>query len=301
MSSVASPHTASAQNVAPQPELSLYYNNITAARYNPLGLVDFFDASLRLRLFESDSDVAAQNFVGLGIAGGISPAWARIGGIAFIQPLTILQLYARYVFIGYYGSFDLFASFDDADADYSDTTIGNRAEDPATPAYATYGGEFAAGARVQMKVGPIAVRNHFRGIYVSMDMQRNDVVFYDQIQDMLMPNDGWIVVNDFDALFVSDFGFVGGVRWTYSHAIYNDGHYASGMSPVVAENNDIHRLGPLLAYVFHDEPFTRFDKPTVLLLAQWHLVHRWRTGADVHVGVPYLGLGFKFEGDLLGE
>jgi hypothetical protein len=134
-----------------------------------------------------------------------------------------------------------------------------------------------------------------------MTMQRNDVVFYDQIQDMLMPNDGWMLANDLDVLFVSDFGLVFGTRWTYSHSFYNDGHYAGGVTPAVLPNNDIHRLGALVAYIFHDEPFTRFDKPTILLIAQWHLVHRFRTGADVSTGVPYIGLGFKFEGDLLGD
>jgi hypothetical protein len=292
---------ARAQNVMPQPELSIYYDNLTAVRYNPLGLVDFFDASVRLRLFESESDVSARNFVGLGIAGGISPAWARIGAVAYVQPLTILQLYARYVFVGYFGSFDLFASFPSADSEFSDTAIDMRGQDPATSSYATLGGELTTGARVRFKVGPIAARAHVRGIYTSMDIQRGDRVFYDQIYDMLMPNDGWILINDFDALFVSDFGLVAGVRWTYSHGFFTDGHFDGGTPPAALPNNDVHRLGPLVAYIFHDEPFSRFDKPTILLLAQWHLVHRWRTGADVSTGVPYIGLGFKFEGDLLGD
>jgi hypothetical protein len=133
------PQPVEAQSVAPQPEISLYYNNLTAVRYNPLGLVDFFDVSLRLRLFESESDVSAQNFVGLGVSGGISPAWARIGAIAFFQPLTILQLYAKYEIIGYFSSFDLFASFDSADADYSDTTIEARGANPTTANYSTFG------------------------------------------------------------------------------------------------------------------------------------------------------------------
>lgn len=293
---------ADAQELAPQPELSVYYNNITAARFNPLGLVDFFDVTLRLRLFESESDIAKQNFVGLGVAGGFSPAWARVGAIAIVQPLTVLQLYARYLFVGYFSSFNLFSSFDSADTDFSDTSVENRAEDPATPNYATYGAEFAAGARVQLKVGPIAMRNNFRAVFASMNMERaNDVVFYDQIYDMLVPNDGWMVINDLDLLYVSDFGLVVAARWTYSHAFYNDGHFAGGVTPGIVPNNDVHRVGPLIAYIFDDNPGGMIDKPTVLLLAQWHLVHRWRTGADVSTAVPYIGLGFKFEGDLMSD
>ncbi|MBW2461717.1 MAG: hypothetical protein JRH11_08720, partial [Deltaproteobacteria bacterium] len=197
------PGNALAQELAPQPELSVYYNNITAGRFNPLGFVDFFDATARLRLFESDSDALTQNYVGLGVAGGASPAWARVGVLAILQPLTILQFYARYLFVGYFSSFNLFASFDSAEADFSDTAIAERSDSPATPNYATYGAEFTAGARLQLKVGPIAVRDHVRGVHASMNMERGDVTFYDQIYDMLMPNDGWMLMNDLHVLYVS--------------------------------------------------------------------------------------------------
>ena len=39
-------------SVYPQPEISLAYNNLFAARVNPLGLVDYARFSLRLRLYE---------------------------------------------------------------------------------------------------------------------------------------------------------------------------------------------------------------------------------------------------------
>jgi hypothetical protein len=38
----------------------------------------------------------------------------------------------------------------------------------------------------------------------------------------------------------------------------------------------------------------------VILLAQWWLSHRYRTGRDVSQGVPLLGIAFQFNGELWG-
>ena len=41
----------------------------------------------------------------------------------------------------------------------------------------------------------------------------------------------------------------------------------------------------------------RWYNPTAILLVQWWAQHRWRTGEDVHPAMPYIVLGFSFEGD----
>lgn len=295
--------TAFAQ-VDPQPAQSIAYRNITAVRVNPLGLVNFARASYRFRLYESESDVLKQNYVGIGAAGGISPAWGRIGILAEVQPLTILRLYAQYEFIGYYGTFDLFASFPSATSDFSDSTIGTRAEQDATEAYSTTGSLLTLGATLQLKVGPIAVRSLFRAARTNYTLRSGDRVYYDQIFDMLMPDNGWMVVNDLDVLAVLQPGttqLAAGIRWSYSHSFYNDEHFTGPADQAAAPNNDIHRIGPLLAWQIRNNPGARFDRPTLILLAQWHLKHRWRTGADVTQALPYIGLAFSFQGDLLGD
>lgn len=301
--SLAGPAPAAAQ-VTQQPEISLAYDNLTAARVNPLGLVDFATFSLRIRMYESDSPIAAQNYVGFGVTPAISPAWGRAGGLLEVQPLSILRIYAQYEFIGYFGSFNLFSSFPSASADYSDTEIRDRPERSGLEGYATYGGILTLGATLQMKIGPIAARSLFRAVYSSYDVRGGDRVYYDQIYDMLMPIDGWMLVNDLDALTVFDvdsFSFAIGARWTYSHSFYDAGHYAPGEDLSLAPDNDVHRLGPLIAWTLDSDPGSRFDRPTIVLIAQWHLVHRWRTGADVNVGLPYLALAFTFRGDLLAD
>jgi hypothetical protein len=292
--------SASAQ-VDPQPPTQLFYKNLTAVRVNPLGLVDLGEIAFRLRLFESDSDIAKQNFIGAGAVVGISPAWGRVGALVEVQPLTILRLYASYEFMGYFSSFDLMSSYPSANEPFSDSVIRDRVETAGREAYATYGGMLTLGTSVQLKVGPIAARFFFRAMHQSFDLRDGDVVFYDQLQDLLVPNDGWTIHTDTDLLWVSDFGLVVGARWTYSLPIYDaTRHFAPGETST-SPPNDLHRVGPLIAYRFADHHGARFDQPTVLLLAQWHLVHRWRTGQDVTTALPYIGLGFQFQGDLLSD
>ena len=43
----------------------------------------------------------------------------------------------------------------------------------------------------------------------------------------------------------------------------------------------------------------RFNRPTLILIVNWYVSHRWRTGQDVNQGFPYLVLGFAFTSDLI--
>ena len=57
--------------------------------------------------------------------------------------------------------------------------------------------------------------------------------------------------------------------------------------------------GKRATVAYFDEPGEAFNKPTILLLVNWYLDHRWRTGADVSQAFPYIVLGFAFSGDLI--
>jgi hypothetical protein len=59
--------TASAQTVRPQPETEIRYQSLTAARVNPLGLVSILDLTGRFRLYQHDSAILTQNYVGIGM------------------------------------------------------------------------------------------------------------------------------------------------------------------------------------------------------------------------------------------
>lgn len=278
-----------------QPEHAVSYRNLTAARINPLGLVDVFRLSYRHRLYEHDSLVLRQNYVGLGLAGGVSPAWYRLGPILEHQPLTVLRLWASYTLVQYFGTFNLLASFPDASADFSDTAVERRADEPGTKNLATSGTELTLGSDFQIKVGPAAVRVFTRAYRADMDLRDGDNTFYDQFYDVLMPNGGWVLTNDTDLLWVSDFGLVAGVRYSYAKPFYEERHRGGPTGP----SNVLHRAGPILAYQLGDTTTGRSPQPTLVLLTQWHFEHRWRTGRDVSRSMPYLGLAFVLRGDLL--
>ncbi|MEM6531302.1 MAG: hypothetical protein AAF654_01695 [Myxococcota bacterium] len=279
------------------PELSVSYENLSATRYNPLGLVDFFYVTGRVRLHDSDSLILRQNYIGAGIAGGLSPAWMRIGGIVEVKPLTIWRLWARYVFVQYFGTFDLLASFPDAESDFSDTAIQDRSDIPETENQGASGTELTLGSDFQLKAGPIALRNFTRGYRADMDLRDGDTTFYDQIYDVLMPDEGWVITNETDLLYLTGSGWIIGGRYTFSKPFYQDRHRRDDDGP----SNVIHRAGPLVAYQFSNDPVGRFQTPTLLLLTQWHFEHRFRTGEDVSQAIPYVGLGFLFRGDLFTQ
>lgn len=291
------PASARAQLVDPQPEVSLWYRAFTAGRVNPLGLFALFDTSLRLRLHDSDADALKQNFVGLGATVGLSPAFGRFGVVAEVQPLTLLRFWASYEFLGYFSSFGLLASYPSAAADFSDTAI-REGGDRGRPGYVTYGGMLTLGAAFQVRLGPIAVRDTFRAFWSSFDLRAGDRVSFDQTLDLQLPNDGWALMNEADVAWMSDFGLVVGVRYTLATPLNEASHFLP-LEDRDAVQNQVHRLGPVIAYTFERNPNTRFDAPTLILLAQWHLVHRFRTGRDVDTGLPYLALVFQFTGDLL--
>lgn len=272
------------------------------ARANPVGLAYFGRLSYQLRLFESDSPVLKDNFIGVGVAPAVTPAYARIGALVEVQPLTVLQLWATYEVVSYYGSLQFFQSFPGVTSAHDDSTLNDLADlpdDDDRRPYGTTGTQLTLGSRLQAKVGPVAARNLTRLSYADFDLRSGDTTFYDPTFDLLVPDEAWFLVNDLDVLWVTELGLTVGARWTMTHGFYETRHYA-GADPGNNPNTPHHRLGPLVAYTFWDDQgLSKFDKPTVLLIVNWWLEHRYRTGADVSQGVPYVLLGFTFTGDLL--
>ena len=96
-----------------------------------------------------------------------------------------------------------------------------------------------------------------------------------------------------------------GMRFSVVQGLYPKGYYEPG-DRIDDPNGPMMRLGPALGYSFHSRPGSRFDQPMLILLSQWHLTHRWRTGVDsegrgTHSAIPTLILGFTFKGELAGR
>jgi hypothetical protein len=274
---------------------ALYYTNLLGMSTNPLGLTDEFRIGYRLRLIQRPGILFEDTHLDVHGYTYVTPAYIHVGPFIELAPLAILNFTARYTFVGYFSTFGLLQSFPTPTADYGPTTFNQR--DDAGEAYATTGHNVVLTGRLQGKIGPVAARNEVTAQWSKTRLQGDDTVFYEQTLDLLVPNGGWVLQNDLDLLYLFDFGLILGARYTMAHALYRDRHYLAGEEPD-NPNTPHHRLGPAVLFQFFDRPGTRFNTPTVAMLAQWWIKHRWRTGADIPQAVPYFALAFVFEGQL---
>ena len=287
--------TSSAEaQFGPQPLNQAYYQSTTVARANPIGLISRLNVQYRRRLIQSNSLFLRDNHLGVGLFTQLSPAFARIGPRLELKPLPMLVLYANYEFVGYLGAFGHLNSYTDPNADFSDTALS--ISDDVEENYSSLGRELTLGLITQIKVGPVAIRANTRLIHGDYALEDGDTYFYDPVYDALRENGGWLLTSDIDLLYLYADTWTAGVRYTYTRPYYSDTECA-GMA--CEENGPFDRLGFVLAYTMFKEYRARYNGPTFLLLAQWHLRHRWRAGQDVSQALPQILLGFDFRGDFL--
>jgi hypothetical protein len=294
--------SAAGQSLADRgpPPQRLFHRDVIAARINPFGLVYDGRLSYRLRLYESESLPFRDNFIGGGLAAQISPASLRVGPFIEVAPATFLTVWTALQYSAYFGSFDLLQSFPSPRSDYSPdelTRRGNLPDGDPLKNYAAGGLEFAIGLELLGKLGPIVVRSTSRFVYADMNLRAGDRTFYDPGSDVLAPDQGWVATTDLDVLYVGLGQLVAGLRYSAVVPFYRADSYQPGEPQ--EQDNGSQRLGPILAYTFSVRDGAAFTAPTVFLLAQWWLDHRYRTGAEVSQGLPFIGVGFGFRGDLL--
>lgn len=285
----------------PPPEHRLVYNSLAIGRVNPIGGVEFLRLTYRKRLYLAQELALRDNYIGGGLSTSITPAYAKLGALVETQPLTVLRLWAQFEIAGYFSTFSMVQSLPDVRGDYSDTELRRRAALPVGDVdrnYATVGTHGTLGADIVAKFGPIAVRDFVRLTTGRLNLRGLDVAYYDLQDDVLAPNGGFALFNDTDVLYVSDFGLAAGVRFNVSHPFY-DARHLSGDATAENPNGPMTRVGPVIAYTFFSEDGAMFNNPTVLLIANWWLTHRFRTGADSSQLFPYIALGFAFNGDFL--
>lgn len=274
------------------PRLYPFYKVGAALRTNPIGLFTHLTFQLRYRLYDSESLALKDNYIGLGPVAFVSPALVR-GGLGLeVQPLSVLQLSASFEGLHHLGEFNVLQSFPSPNADASDDTLD--ALGKAGTNYSSSGTLLTLGALLQAKVGPLAVRTNPRLFRYDQQLRDGDRVFYDPVLDITVPDGGWTLSNDADLLYLTG-GFALGLRYSATHSYYGEEHFAPGEADL-GLNPTIHRVGPFLAYTFHDDPNRLFNTPTVALVTQWHLSHRYRAGEAVSQALPWVALAFQFKG-----
>ena len=278
------------------PRHRLIYSNVLVARFNPLGVEDRLAFMYHRRLTKRTGKLWDDTHFGVGLTPSFAPSIIRLGGTAELVPLAILHLKASYYMISYFGSQEFKAhAFDSPNDDFSHETIKHRSE--AKQGLSTYGGQAELSALLQAKFGPIVVRNELTFFHNLIKLPNGSDVFYDLRHDIMAPARGWFLGNDSDLLYINQKRhFTLGVRATYFHMFYPDSVYEPG--DVKSNNNDHARIGPLFAYTFKDRPQKRFMRPTLYVLAQWWVKHRYRAGQEISQGFPMLVIGFSFNGEL---
>ncbi len=285
--------TASAQEEGaaaetPEPRGKLLWSDATFFRYNPLGLITSASLEYQYRLHDSEHPALSTNYLSVAFRPIVTPAFARLGATAEIMPLSLLRLGVGYELIPFFGAFGYLQSFQDAEADMWEDTLDDNAD--AGENYATFGRQLSFTGLLQAKAGPIAVRSKATLANVTFDLEGDDTVFFDPFLGIALPERGWYVVNDLDALYVGG-RLVAGLRHTYIDSFIPD----EPDDP----NGPIHRLGPLIVYEIAGDGEGKLQAVKAVGLFQLYLKHRYRAGQEMTRWFPYTGIGIIVEGQLL--
>jgi hypothetical protein len=292
------PDTARAANLGVEDESDFEqtewrYQNAIIARINPLGLINQFQIGFRYNLTDSESLLRKGTYLYAAFAPQVSPAFARAGWLLEAQPLSILRLSALYETAYNFGTFDTIQSFPSPLAEHSDRLMD---EQSAEASYATGGHVMTLSALLQLKGGPIAARANYRAIWQTLNLRGDDTVFYDLQMDILAPNGGWLHTVDTDLLYVTGGPITAGLRHTVVSAAYPDSSFITGETRE-GIGSPTHRAGPIFIYRFNEREHTRFNQPTLFVIANWWLEHRYRTGQEISQALPYAIVGFAFNGN----
>ena len=279
------------------PQHRIVHRNTIAFRVNPLGLLYDGRFSYRLRLYEAEGKALRDNFIGVGIAPTFSPAFMRVGPFIEFNPASMFGIWGMVQFVQYFGSFDLAQGFAGAQSDFSDKAIKANTRGKVGP---TNGYEVTLGASFLAKVSSIIIRSQARLVYGNLKLKDGERIYYDQFYDVGAPNQGWTFANDFDLLFQTlENKLVVGARYTATAPLYDPTRHYDPNDPVQTVDNSMHRVGPFAGYTFKIEDGAKFNNPTVFILVQWWLKHRFRTGLDTPQALPLFGVGFQMTGDFL--
>lgn len=297
----------------------LTWSSLSVIRYNPLGLQEMIDLAYEFKLFDSTNILLKDSYAGIAFTPILTPAFVNPGLSLRVQPLAIWRIDARVGAIQSFGNFNLIQSWASPEtATFADSALketGVRGDDGSPKqAYATTGtnvsiiNEFRIGLLMDQANRPaIEARNRTWAMHHRMNLEPGDTVWYDQYFDLLMPKVGWSVSNDLDVMYRMNLAGTStlrvGARYNWARAYHDDA--PPGAAPIAGAvstaeiNEGTHRVGPLVAYTFYDEPGGRVNRPTIIGILNWHTQHPYRTGQDVSAALPYFVIGYAVSGDLL--
>lgn len=289
------------------------YTSLLAPRVNPLGLEERLWIGYEYRLYDKDKALLNGSNLAIYFRPIVNPAITLIGATVQIQPAAVLRLRATYSYVQWFGTFQFMQSYKSPHDDYSETRLGAQADAVGTYVtdtnYVTSGHQIELEALVQARYKGLVFRSGTFGIYNHYgNLRGDDDLFYAVRYDTLAPAKGWLLTNDTDLLWLQDLKgprkatVMFGARASTVMPIYNDDVYEEG-DVIGNPNGPQFKLGPAFGYIFYNRPerYPRFNKPTLLMMPQWNIKHRWRTGRDVNTALPTIVIAFVFSGQLWGK
>ncbi|PRP97327.1 hypothetical protein [Enhygromyxa salina] len=284
---------------------SITYTSLLAPRINPLGLEERLWIGYEYRLYDKDKTILNGSNLAIYFRPIVNPAITLIGATVQVQPAAVLRLRATYSYVQWFGTFQFMQTYKSPHDDYSETRLDAQAD--AGENYVTGGHQVELEALVQARYKGLVFRSGTFGIYNHYsNLRGDDDLFYAVRYDILAPAQGWLLTNDTDLLWLQDIKgprhatAMFGARASTVMPFYKDEVYEEG-DVIENPNGPQFKLGPALGYVFYDRPERRFNKPTLLMMPQWNLKHRWRTGRDVSTAFPTIVIAFVFSGQLWGS
>jgi hypothetical protein len=284
---------------------SVQYQSLMAPRINPLGLEERLWIGYQYRLYNKDKTILNGSNLAIFFRPILNPAVALIGATVQVQPAAVLRLRATYSFMQWFGTFQFVQSYESPYDDYSEQRLDEQAD--ANQNYVTNAHQIELEALIQAKVKGLVFRSATFGIYnYYPSLRGDDDVLYDPRFELMVPGQGWMLANDTDLLWLTEFkgdkkaSMLTGMRVSTLMPFFKDEVYEEGdtiKNPVGPQL----RMGPVLGYTFFDRPWKKFNKPTLLLMPQWNVLHRWRTGRDVITAYPTIIIAFAFSGQLWGK
>jgi len=266
----------------------MHYKAVVGLRSNPDGAGIDGRIGYRYRLFNSDSMLLEDCFIGVYATPTITPDRAGGGGRVWFKPIAMFEAWVQADKMRWFGTFGSIQSFPNSSAE---TTVANmEAGDDAGLNYPANGTMLDIGYALQAKVGKIAIRSEMDHIYTDLDLENGDKTYYDNRHDLLMPNRGWIGKNDTYVLYVSEKSWILGANSSVLKVNFNPDCYGFDRSIVTW------RTGPMVALGLKTKNERFWKKPAVLGFVNFWAVHPYRAGQEVPVMQPYFAVALKFEG-----
>lgn len=147
---------------APPPPASLALETEFIGAYNRLGALLTLNLRYRLRLYESQSAVLEDNFVGIGLLSQTSPTFSQNGVVVELAPASVLRLRGGYQLVTYFGLLNSLHAYEDCSAPVEESDRETRCDfdygiTPVDAGESDFGHRAWVSAQLRAKVGRVAL------------------------------------------------------------------------------------------------------------------------------------------------